>query len=157
MGAINYKTNDFVTIGVNVNEFAEDGRELTENGFYYNIDDEISNLYEDITNILSKYNFYYNHVAIKSGYYEGFYIKFENNFDIFYNDYFEKMQAVKEITQLKNFLIECVENGLCVCFPSWCTSYLNVEESKKEIIKQMKSYKEHIKTIPTYQKYKFEF
>lgn len=117
MGAINYYKNDFVTIAVNIEEFEEDEKELTENGFYYNIDDEITNLYEDITNILSKYNFYYTHVTIKSGYYDGFYIDFENNFDIFYNDYFEKMQAVKEVTQLKKFLIECVENGLCVCFP----------------------------------------
>ena len=117
MGAINYKSNDFVTVGVDTNYFYEEEKELDENGFCYNIDDEITNLYEDITTILSKYNFYYINVKIACGYYEGFYIDFEENFGIFYNDYFEKMQAIKEVTQLKKFLIECIENGLSVCFP----------------------------------------
>ena len=43
-------------------------------------------------------------------------------------------------TQIKLFLLECVNAGLCQVFPSWCTSYKDYKTSVqaiKEAIKEM--------------------
>lgn len=106
MGAINYKTSNYITIGVNTDVY------IDEESF-----DDVDFLYEEIEAILNKYIFNYFHVVIVSGYYEGFSIDIENNFQVFYDNCEEKKEALKEATQIKKFLLECIEAGLCVCHP----------------------------------------
>jgi glutamate-1-semialdehyde aminotransferase len=153
MGAINYKNSDWVTVGVKMDDFYNNAEELEENDIYYDKDYEIENLFEEIQEILSKYDFYYMHVELVSGYYDGFYIDIENNFEVCYEDTYEKAAALKEVTQLKKFLLECIDNGLLVCFSSWVTTWLSVEESKAKIKESIKLLKEYIKDTPTYKQY----
>ena len=107
-------------------------------------------IYGMIKKELNKYNFYYYNITLKNGYYEGFYINIENNFPICYDDHNDKKEAQKELTTIKAFLHFCVDNGLNVCFPSWCTSYLNYKESNTAIDEAIKEEREKVKDIPTW-------
>lgn len=93
MGTINYGRSDYITLGYNCNNI--DYEEYEYSG------EIIAELYETIEYILKDYRFYYFHVAIKPGYYEGFYIDIEHNFSYCYDDYREKIDAQKEITLIK--------------------------------------------------------
>ena len=66
MGAVNYGSSDYISIGLNVSRDFEEW--------------EIEEIENDIETLLNEYNFYYFHVVIKPGYYEGFYIDIENNY-----------------------------------------------------------------------------
>ena len=142
MGAINYYTSDYITIGYNCNniDYEDD---------FWDIDITVS--YEMVKNLLDKYRFYYYRVEIRPGYYEGFSIDIENNFGYCYNDYLDKRDAQKEITQIKNFLRECItEYGLTVVYPGWCTSYLTESESLKELDEAIKDMRITAYNIPTW-------
>lgn len=150
MGAINYGTSDYITIGYNCNldydEADFNSPEEMENCRFWDMDESR----EEIETILQKYDFYYYHVVIKPGYYEGFYIDIENNFGYCYDDYTDKKEAQKEITQIKLFLLECVNAGLCEVFPGWCTSYKDYKTSVQAIKEAIKEIREDARTIPTY-------
>ena len=139
MGAINYNTSKYITIGINPDDFNDENYELNE--FIVNY------LY------LNKYKFYFFHVCIMPGYYEGFSIDIDNNFGVCYDDYNEKREAQKEITQIKNFLIECVNCGLVACFPGWCMGYANYKETLHLIKEAIKEMRMEVKDIPTYKNY----
>lgn len=142
MGTINYGSNNYINIGINPDLYENDEK-------YF----EIDFIYEIISEIREKYDFYFYHVTIQPGYYEGFYIDIENNFSIFFDDYLEKKEALKEITQLKLFLIECINEGLVKYAPGWGTGYYNTTETitaLKEVIKNMRL---EIKLIPTAKQY----
>lgn len=169
MGAINYFTSDYITIGLkpydtidleNDSEFMEElQNEINEYGGTLEnaLNDYISICYEsDYSNIeyaLKKYSFYYYHVTIEPGYYEGFTIKIENNFPIAFDNYEDKKEANKEITQLKLFLIECARLGLVECFPGWCTGYSDYKNTIKAINIAAQAMREEVKTIPTWNQY----
>ena len=136
MGTINYGSNDWITIGLNPDEFVNDGL-----------------IYEEVCEIYKKYDFDYLNVSIQPGYYEGFYIDIEDNF-LYYDDWNEKRVVLKEATQLKKFLLECVENGLVKVNPGWCTGYYDYEDSITEVHKAMKQLKMDITNKPTYKTYK---
>ena len=83
MGAINYKTSDYITIGYNCNtEYARDDfwKDEEEQRVF-----EISFLYDEVAATLEKYDFQFYHVTICPGYYEGFTIDIENNFAVVEN------------------------------------------------------------------------
>lgn len=96
MGAINYFTSDYITMGLRPydrSDFMEEAREqMQEYGGTLEsvIDDYISRCYEDdfanIETELNKHNFQYYHITIKPGYYEGF---------TGYNDYKGTIAAIK--------------------------------------------------------------
>lgn len=166
MGAINYGTSNYITIGLkpyNYSDFENDGdcmEAIQEEIALYGgtvenkICDLISSYYEDdysnIESVLNKYDFGYFHVVIKHGYYEGFYIDIENNYDVCYDCWQDKQAALKEATQIKRFLLECVDMGLCEVWPGWCTAYKDRKESIASIKAAIKSMKEEIKSIPTW-------
>ena len=93
MGAVNYFTSDYITLGLrpydtsdfeNDSEFMEElQNECNEYGGTLEnaLQDYIQSCYEsDYSNIeteLTKHSFYYFHVVIKPGYYEGFTIDIE--------------------------------------------------------------------------------
>lgn len=145
MGAINYKTSDFITLGYNCNNIEYDDE-------FYN--DLISDLYDQIDYRLKQERFYYFHVTLEPGYYEGYSINIENNFPIFFDFYEEKQDAQKEITRIKNFLLECINDFECVAvYPGWCTGYADHNKTLKELGAAIREMRETVKQTPTYKQY----
>lgn len=116
---------------------------------FYN--DLIQDCYEQATTTREKYSFYYFHVTIEPGYYEGFSIDIEHNFSWCYDSSEDKRLAQKEITQIKRFLLDCIENfGCCVVFPGWCTGYADYKESIEYLNAAVLEMREAVKQTPTW-------
>lgn len=139
MGAINYGTSDYISIGLNVSgDFDEWAQEQAR---------------DDIAAIMGEYSFYYFHIVLKSGYYEGFYIDIEYNFPVYFDDCTEKRDAQKEITEIKRFLLDCTAAGLVQYFPGWCTGYSTAKETRAAINAAIKEMRQEVQTTPTYRQY----
>lgn len=146
MGAINYKTSDFVTIGYNCNNIDYDEPD-------YN--DFIQDCYEQIEHLLKKENFYFFHISLEPGYYEGFSINIEFNFSICFDGWEDKKEAQKEITKIRAFLANCINDfDCCVVHPGWCTGYENYENSWIQLNAAIKEMRRTVKTTPTWKNYK---
>lgn len=146
MGAVNYFTSDYITIGYNLNNIDY------EDNFYYEL---IQDVFDQVNYLLNKCRFYYFNVTIKPGYYEGFTIDIENNFSICFDDYREKLAVQKEITQIKKFLIYCINSfNLVSVWPGWCTTYFSRQETLKSLNKAIKEMREDVKNTLTYNKWK---
>ena len=142
MGAINYKTSDFITLGYNTNDIDY------EDEFY---SDYINEEYDEIKYLLDKEYFYYFHIVLEPGYYEGFTIDIEHNFSYCYDNYYEKQQALKEITRIKKFLLYIVNNfNINVVYPGWCTGYADYKKTIAEINAAIVDMKYSVKNTPTY-------
>lgn len=169
MGAINYYTSDYITLGVkpyDVQDFERDKEftgaandEIAEYGGTLEecIYNEIQSNYEadesNVSYILEKYSFYYYHVVIEPGYYEGFTLDIENNFSVAYDSWEDKRAAQKELTQLRKCLLECAGVGLVKCCPGWCTVYYNYEETCKAINAAINDMRTESKETPTWSRY----
>lgn len=147
MGTINYGTSEYITIGYNCNKIDYD------DPFYWeNIQDD----FEQVEYILKQYNFNYFNVKLKPGYYEGFYIdiKFNCDCDFYGNDYFDsyehKQLAQKEITQIKQFLLTCLDFGCCAVYPGWCMRYEDRATTIREIELGVYGMRETVKSTPTW-------
>lgn len=151
MGTINYGTSEYITLGYNCNA------EYTFDDFGTGEDEqrqfEISFLYDEVIEELDKFNFYFFNVAIKPGYYEGFYIDIENNFPVAFDCWQDKRYAQKEITQIKKFLLVCAKFGLVECFPGWCMAYSDYTDTIKAIGDAIKNMRYEVKCTPTYAQY----
>lgn len=146
MGAINYKTSDYITIGYNCNYINYD-----DDAFYHDI---ISDYYEQVKQTLEKQNFYYFHIKLIPGYYEGFSIDIEFNFGVCFDNYVDKKEAQKEITRVRTFLTTCINDfECCVVYPGWCTTYLNYEKSWLKLNEAIKDLRQTVKNTPTYLQY----
>lgn len=142
MGTINYKTSDFITLGYNCSDINYDDEFYSE---------DINFEYDEISAILRNEFFYYFHITIEPGYYEGFSINIENNFKYCFDDYNEKLQALKELTRIKYFLIYIVDNfNINVVYPGWCTSYGDYKKTLSEISAAIEEMKTEIKNTPTH-------
>lgn len=140
MGAINYNNNKLFNLGLNVFDYEKQCeiqlKEMIEEGIieFNNVEiDEfnyecISVLYEDCEYILNKYDFNYYNIKLESGYYEGFYLSIDFNYNYF-NDFIEKQQAQKELTQVKKCFLELINCGLVSYHAWWCSSYYSKEET----------------------------
>lgn len=143
MGTINYGTSNYITIGYNCNSIDYEEYEWSA--------ETIQAYFDTVTAILKEKYFYYWHVEAKSGYYEGFYIDIENNFPWCFDNYREKREALKEITEIKKFLIQCIkEFELCAVFPGWCTRYADYNETLKLLSEAIKEMREEVKNTCTY-------
>ena len=143
MGTINYKTSDYVTIGYNCNNIDYEEYEWSI--------ETIEEYYNTINAILNNHRFYYFHVTVNAGYYEGFYIDIENNFPWFLDDYREKQNAQKEITEIKAFLLECINNYECFAVsPGWCTTYADYNETLKRLNIAIREMRETVRSTPTW-------
>ena len=114
---------------------------------------------EDLANvsaILNKYSFYYYHVEIKRGYYEGFSIFIENNFGLCYDSFIDKREAQKEITRLKSFLLDCAGSGLVSCSPGYCTKYKDYKNTLADIDAAIRDMRTEARSIPTWTRYNRE-
>lgn len=143
MGTINYKTSDYITIGYNCDNIDYEEYEYSA--------EIIEEYYNDLQQILKDYRFYYFHVTIDAGYYEGFSIDIENNYPYCFDDYIEKQDAQKEITKIKAFLLECVNNyGLCAVSPGWCTKYASYNDTIAKIKAAVREMRQAVRTTPTW-------
>lgn len=147
MGAINYGYNNHFNgfqLGYNLNDetLTDEENESMQEFLYY-----------DIKELLENYNFNYFNVELNSGYYEGFYITIENpgyNYGVF-NNYIEKLEALKELTQLKKLLLDLIKNYDLVSYsPGWCSSYYTKDESISQLKDTIKKERENIKKELTY-------
>lgn len=148
MGAVNYRTSDYITIGLepyDIESYYDENNELD----YEAMDNAYNDDLDNIKALLKHFDFTIFHVAIKPGYYEGFYIDIENNYGLCFDCWQNKRTAQKEITQLKEFLIGCVNMGMCKVSPGWVTSYYSREDSIAGIKAAMKDLREQVKHIPT--------
>lgn len=145
MGAINYKTSEFITLGYNCNNIDYEDE-------LYN--DIISDYYYQIQNRLTKESFNCFGVTLEPGYYEGYSIDIKFDF-LYFDDWEEKKAAQKEITAITKFLLECITDFECVAvYPGWCTGYANYEKTLDELNAAIKEMRETVKQTPTYkQKY----
>lgn len=142
MGTINYKTSDYITLGYNTNNINYD------DDFYNN---DIQFEFDEISALLKNEFFYYFHITLEPGYYDGFTIDIENNFNYCFDNYNEKLQALKELTRIKYFLIYIVNNfNINVVYPGWCISYGDYKKTILEINAAIKEMKNEIKQTPTY-------
>ena len=169
MGAVNYYTSDYITMGIRPydledftgdNDFMEEIRaEVEEYGGTVEeaIENYISTCYEDdeanARGILEKYGFYYFHVCIKPGYYEGFTVDIENNFPVAFDFWQEKREAQKEITRLRRCLEELAGVGLVECSPGWCTGYSDYSGTLQGIREAVREMREEVRTTPTWAQY----
>lgn len=148
MGTINYKTGNYITIGYNLKNIN------------YSIDDfSYENIiiddYENIKDLLNLYNFYYYHIEIKPGYYDGFSIDIEYNFSYCLYSYQDKKDALKEITQIKKFLLDCINNyNCCAISPGWCTTYYDYKNTIEQLKNAIKEMQDEIRNTPTHYKLK---
>ena len=142
MGAINYFTSNFITIGYNLN-FTD-----YDDPYYHEI---ITDYYDQVKYTLEKTNFIYFSVKLKPGYYEGFTIDIEFNFSYCFDNYREKLEAQKEITEIKEFLLTCINDfECCAVFPGWCTTYNNYNDSLKLLNAAIKEMRETVKSTHTW-------
>ncbi len=169
MGTVNYKTSDIITLGLRPYEprdfeldpdFMEDARErCEENGcsLFDWIEGTINEYTEDdrqtAENIISRYSFEFFQVSIEPGYYEGFSLDIESNFPIAFNDWTEKREAQKEITEIKQFLLACVDLGLCQVWPGWCTKYQDRQTTIAAISEAVKEMREDARQTTTWSQY----
>ena len=146
MGTINYTTSEYITIGYNCNNIDYNDEECA----FYIQDD-----FDRIKDRLNHESFYFFHVTIEPGYYEGFSINIEFNYPLFFDDFSEKREAQKEVTRIKDFLKWCIdENGCCAVFPGWCTSYLNYKESLVLLSDAVREMRKTVKDTPSHQRYR---
>ena len=141
MGTINYGTSDYITIGYDC------GNIDYNEPFYYEL---IQDDFEQVKYTLKQYNFYYFNVTLKPGYYEGFYINIEHNFNFCYDNYLEKRDALKEITQIKKFLLSCLDFGCCAVYPGWCMGYADYKTTLKDIDAAIYNMREEVRKTPTW-------
>lgn len=172
MGAVNYFTSDYITMGVKPydecdlesdSDFMEAiQEEVDEFGGTIDgaIESYIQTSYEDdeanVSAILEKYSFYYYHVTIKPGYYEGFTLDIESNFSVAFDGWEDKRSAQREITSLKKCLLECAGVGMVECWPGWCTEYKDYEGTCKAIGAAIKAMRDEVKNTPTWRQYERE-
>ena len=139
MGAINYGTSDYISIGLNVSRDFDEW--------------ELENLYNEFSEMLENRRFWYFHITLKPGYYEGFYIDIEYNFPVYFDDCTEKRDAQKEVTQIRRFLLECAAAGLVQYSPGWCTGYSDYKDTKTAINAAIKEMRREVQETPTHRQY----
>lgn len=151
MSTINYYTSDYITLGVNPDDFRGDFDDENNDSIYY--DDYISDVYDDINSILKNENLYYFHIVLKPGYYEGFSIDIKYNFEYCLESWQDRRAAHREITRIKQFLMYCIKNfGLCAVSPGWCITYYDYNESLQRLKKAIKEMRDTVQNTPTWAK-----
>lgn len=143
MGAINFGTLTNKNRLAIVNEPMTAEEEEQQEFFNYP-------MYET-TETIDKYNLYYYELIIKVGYYNGFYLQLnDNNTKWIYNNTKEKQEVLKELTQIKDILIDIVKSGYCWgCYPSWVYNKLTTAETIKQIKETIKELKAEVKASYT--------
>lgn len=122
MGAINYGTSDYITIGFNLSLFADNNDAFDASADYY------AHVAETIDNLANEYF----SVDICEGYYEGFYITIAP--DLYIPDREARQDAIAAAYHVCS-LLKYVVRECCCCkvSPGWCTGYATEAESIEAI------------------------
>lgn len=164
MGAINYGTSNYITLGVepvNLYDLLDNPdfmdycmQEYPESDPETIAREEAETIAEtDRANaeaIMEKYSFYYWHVVLKSGYYDGFYLDIEANMPIFFDNCEERQEAMSEIRDVEKLLKELAGVGLVSVLPGWSTKYKDYQDTLKDIRKAVQEMRAETKSTPTY-------
>ena len=172
MGTINYKTSDYITLAIcpyEREDFKRDKEymncvydylqylpedEINDDEINRVIDNNISEYYDDdyenAKSEIEKHYFRFYHVSLEYGYYEGVQLTIENNFPVCYDDYIDKKEVQKEITELCNMLHEIAGYGFVACFPGWSTGYKDYNGTLEEIKKAKEEMRKEARQIPTW-------
>lgn len=169
MGAVNYGTSDYITMGIEpmsaydlehdeelmdeIRAQVDEYGGTIEDAIYDYINDCAEDDFNNIQAELDNHDFWYFHIVIKRGYYEGFYLDIENNFPVAFNDWRDRAEAQKEITEIKQFLIDCAGLGLREVWPGWCTKYQDYSHTIEAIKKAVREMRDEVKTTPTWRQY----
>lgn len=143
MGTINYGTNKYITMGLKPFDFEDTKKALEESceegitfsDVYEQMELETQESRENVEEVLSGVNFDYFHLSIEPGYYEGFYIKIESDFEGNLDDENDKTKAREETEKLKDTLkaLMDADGFICVVSPGWCMTYYDRDESLRRI------------------------
>ena len=137
MGTINYRTSDYITMGVvpiSAYDVEHDGWLMSGLEELYDVVDDMviseyieacyDSSYENTQFTLNSYKFFYFDIWVEIGYYEGFSVRIKYNYDgDKFANFAEKQEARAEIEEVKKCLEELADVGLVACYPSWGTKY----------------------------------
>lgn len=122
MGAINYGTSEYVTIGFNLSLFTDSDEATAASVDYY------THVMEAIDNLTNEYF----SIDICEGYYEGFYITITP--DLYIPDHEARQDAIAAAYHVCSILKYAVrECCCCKVSPGWCTGYATESESIEAI------------------------
>ena len=167
MGTINYRTSDYITMGIYPQtewDFRDDEAEIIENMLTngYEEEDITDNAYTDYVydliasyeeddyyqtkEILEEYDFENFTLSIEAGYYQGFSLNIEYEHDGWdFDDIEDKNNAKMEVERVKECLKRLADIGLTACYPSWRTSYedydgtlAKIEEACAEMLEDIR-------------------
>lgn len=143
MGAINYgKNKEFVTLGYDTRLIEED-------------DDAIfcQDEYEQVKMVIDDFKSDNIKVKVEGGYYEGFWISISLDVNFFWN-YNDKLQTLKDVTQLKKKLLALLDDFHLLAVDSWWVStWYTKEETIKKIHESVANLRKVIKQTPTEKTY----
>ena len=171
MGTFNYKkSNKIITLARKyfdpTNEEIETEMNILNNEFDCNMtfeetrakmmDDDQLNIEEEyyfIKSDIDSLNLKYYKIECISGYYEGLQLLIDFNISWFEN-WQEKIEAQKELTKIKKFLIDVVNNFCwCCCCPGWVTGWEDQKDSISKIKQAIKEEREKLKKVETEKNY----
>ena len=122
MGAVNYGTSDYITIGFNLSLFTDSDEATAASADYY------AHVAETMDNLTNEYF----SIDICEGYYEGFYITIAP--DLYIPDHEARQDAVSAAYHVCSLLKYAVrECCCCKVSPGWCTGYAMEGESIEAI------------------------
>ena len=147
MGTVNFRTSNYITIGLepyDSDDFINDCGMVD----YDRINDEYQYDRDNIDDVLEDYDFDFFDVYTDGGYYESFCLLIEHKWGDCFDWKEDREEAEKEVDRLEKCLRECIDNGLCVVHPGWCTSYLGLNESYRELGIAMEDLRKTIRETP---------
>lgn len=122
MGAVNYGTSDYITIGFNLSLSTDSDEATAASVDYY------THVAETIDNLANEYF----SVDICEGHYEGFYITITPN--LYIPDHEARQDAIAAAYHVCSLLKYAVrECCCCKVSPGWCTGYATESESIEAI------------------------
>lgn len=141
MGAVNYFTSDYITMGLRLYDRTDFENDLD---FMEEAREQVREYGGTLESVIDDYI---------SGCYEGFTLDIENNFPVAFDSWEDRKEANKEITEIKGFLIACAGLGLVQCSPGWCTGYNDYKGTIAAIKAAIKEMREEVKRTPTWAQY----
>ena len=141
MGAINYKSGNQITLGMNAIDEDEEYISIS----LFNICSDILEEYEPTGYFCSCL-----YTSIEFGYYYGFSISLDFENIKYFDEYGQKMEHLEDAKELEKIFLRCIEAGLFVTFPGWVDVFLNYDESIKYAKQVFSKLRGKIRKIPCY-------
>lgn len=138
MGAINYKTSEYITMGLEL----WNARKI----------DQASDLYDLAQDEIDRREFSFWRVTLEPGYYEGFSVNIEQELPDCFNDSDEAFDARMDVEIMRDLLTALADDvGLVACYPGWCTSYADKNETQEMINAALARMAADVEDTPVYE------